>query len=72
MRRLPPGGLGFGGLTTSLDGGFDDVLESFFNRAISACNRVRSPPNSAIRGTEAGVEPGHVRLVLNSPGARVL
>jgi hypothetical protein len=42
----PPRVLGFGGLTTSLDGGFD--------------------------GTEAGVEPGHVRLVLNSPGARVL
>jgi hypothetical protein len=52
---LPPGGLGFGGLTMSLDGGFDDVLESFFNRAISACDRVRSPSNSAIRRLNGAV-----------------
>jgi hypothetical protein len=40
LRRLPPGG--FGGLTMSLDGGFDEVDESFFALA-------SSPSNCAIR-----------------------
>jgi len=37
--RLPLAGLGDGGLTISLEGGLDELDESFFSRAFSASSQ---------------------------------
>ena len=40
--RFPPGSGGGGGLTISLEGGLEEVEESFFSRAFSVCRNLAS------------------------------
>ena len=53
--RLPPLFGGRGGLTMSLDGGLEEVVEFFLSLAISAFNRVFSASNSAIRAFNGAI-----------------